>query len=133
MGKLITRDTDYAVRALLFLAQRKKEIVSVSQLAKSVKAPQPFLRKILRNLNKKGLLKSYKGKSGGFALVLPPKEILLVDLIKIFQGPVKLNECILKKVVCPSKKTCKLKKKINAIEKYVIAELKAISIASLSI
>lgn len=133
MGKLITRDTDYAVRALLFLARRKKKIISVSRLARSVKVPQPFLRKILMILNKKGLLKSYKGKSGGFVLALSPKEIFLVDLIRIFQGPVKLNECIFKKITCPNKKTCRLKKKIDAIEKYVVAELKAISIASLLI
>ena len=55
--KLITRDTDYAVRALVFIAKQKEEIVSVRDLVEKLKIPKPFLRKILQLLNKKGLLK----------------------------------------------------------------------------
>jgi Rrf2 family protein len=131
MRKIITRDTDYAVRALIFLTQRKKEIVSVSELVRNLKIPRPFLRKILRILNKEGLLKSYKGRGGGFILAFAPDKILLADVIEIFQGPVKLNECIFKKIICPNKNICRLKKKIDAIERYVVSELKSITIASL--
>ena len=129
--KLITRDTDYAVRALAFIAKQKQEIIPVSQLVKCLKIPRPFLRKILQMLNKKGLLASYKGQGGGFKLAVAPKRIFLLDLIETFQGPVKLNECIFKKRICPNIKTCKLKKKIDSIQKYVIAELKDIKLASL--
>ena len=55
--KLITRDTDYAIRALCFIARFKKKIVSVSELVKVLKIPRPFLRKILQTLNKKRILK----------------------------------------------------------------------------
>lgn len=115
----------------MFLAKRKKEIISVSELVRNLKIPRPFLRKILRILNKEGLLKSYKGKGGGFILAFAPDKILLVDLIKIFQGPVKLNECIFKKIICPSRNICRLKKKIDALERYVVSKLKSITIASL--
>lgn len=91
--KLITRNTDYTVRALCYIADLKEETISVNQMVKSLKMPQPFLRKILQILNKEGLLNSYKGKGGGFALALPPEKIFLMDLMKIFQGPIKLNEC----------------------------------------
>ncbi len=130
--KLITRDTDYAVRALCFIAGSKKNRVSVGELVKTLKIPMPFLRKLLQILNKKKLLKSYKGQGGGFALAKPHDKILLTDLMKIFQGSLKLNECVFKKQVCPNIKTCKLKKKIDKIEKYVISELKAITLACLS-
>lgn len=128
--KLITRDTDYALRALCFIAKHKKEIVSVAELVEQLKIPRPFLRKILQILNKK-ILKSYKGKGGGFSLAVTPNKIFLVDLIEIFQGPLRLNECFLKKMACPNTKTCALRKKINNIERGVIAELESITLASL--
>lgn len=129
--KLITRDTDYAVRALLFIARHKARLISASELVACLRIPRPFLRKILQRLNKKGILKSYKGKGGGFSLALKPKEIFLVDLINAFQGTLKINECIFKKAPCPNIKTCKLKKRIDNIQRYTIAELKDVSLAYL--
>lgn len=129
--KLITRDTDYAIRALCFISKRKHELTSVAQLVAGLKVPRPFLRKILQILNKKGILASYKGKGGGFKLAVPPEKIHLLKLIGIFQGPLKINECLFKKAPCPNVKTCKLKKKIDNIQKSVISELKDVSLASL--
>ena len=131
--KLITRDTDYAVRALCCIAEQKQEIISADQLVKSLEMPRPFLRKILQTLNKKRLLNSSKGKGGGFALAVSPEKITLIDVIKIFQGPLKLNECTFKKKVCPNVKDCLLKKKIDEIEKEVMERLKAITLESLLI
>jgi Rrf2 family protein len=129
--KLITRDTDYAIRALCFIIKCKKKIVSVSDLVRELNVPRPFLRKILQILNKEGLLKSYKGRGGGFELLLSPRKIFLINLIKIFQGPLKLNECFFKKAPCPNTKHCRLKKKIDKIQRYVTSELKYISLSSL--
>ncbi|MEA2087966.1 MAG: Rrf2 family transcriptional regulator [Candidatus Caldatribacteriota bacterium] len=131
--KLITRNTDYAIRALCCIAESKKELLSADQLVKSLDMPRPFLRKILQILNKEGLLNSSKGKGGGFALTVSPGKITLIDLMKIFQGPIKLNECTFKKKVCPNVKDCLLKKKIDEIEKEVILRLKAITLESLLI
>lgn len=130
--KLITRDTDYAVRALIFMAGSNNKIVSVQELVRELQIPRPFLRKILQTLNKRGKLKSYKGFGGGFLLALPPEKIFLADLIKIFQGTLKLNNCLFKKKVCPDKNTCPLRRRIGRIEENVISELGVISISSLA-
>jgi len=129
--KLITRNSDYAVRALCCIAEQKQEVISADQLIKSLEMPRPFLRKILQTLNKEGLLNSSKGKGGGFTLAISPEKISLIDVMKIFQGPIKLNECTFKKKVCPNIKDCPLKKKIDKIEKEVIFKLRAINIESL--
>jgi len=131
--KLITRNTDYAVRALGCIAEQKQEVISADQLVKSLNMPRPFLRKILQTLNKKGLLDSSKGKGGGFTLAVPPGEITLTDVMEIFQGPLRLNECKFKKSDCPHINDCPLKKKIDEIEKEVILRLKAITLESLLI
>jgi len=129
--KLITRNTDYAVRALCRIAEQKQEVISADRLVKSLDMPRPFLRKILQILKKEGLLNSTKGKGGGFALDVSPGEITLIDVMKIFQGPIRLNECKFKKSYCPCISDCLLKKKIDEIEKEVIVKLKAITIASI--
>lgn len=129
--KLITRDTDYALRAVCFMARNKDKIVSVAQLVKTIKIPRPFLRKVLQILNKKIILKSYRGVGGGFSLARPAEKILLTDLMQVFQGPFQLNECLFKNKTCPNIKKCILRKKINKIENYVISQLESISIASL--
>ena len=129
--KLITRNTDYAVRALCCIAEQKQEVISADQLVKSLEMPRPFLRKILQTLNKEGLLNSSKGKGGGFALAVSPGGITLTDVMKIFQGPIRLNECKFKKSNCPNINDCLLKKKIDEIEKEVIVKLKTITMASI--
>ena len=129
--KLITRDTDYALRAICAIAKQKEKMVSVSALTQELKIPRAFLRKILQILQKKGILKSSKGSGGGFLLARPAKEIFLTDLIEVFQGPLQLNECFLKKMTCPNTKSCALKKRIDHIEVYVINRLKTVSAASL--
>ncbi|MFC1703773.1 RrF2 family transcriptional regulator [Candidatus Omnitrophota bacterium] len=129
--KLITRDTDYAFRALCVMAASNERIVSVEDLVKETSIPRPFLRKILQILNKKGIIKSYKGKGGGFAFLKPPQKILLTDLIEIFQGPVQFNDHTFKKKRCPEIRKCKLKRVIDEAEMLVVSKLKLVSIASL--
>ena len=129
--KLVTRDTDYALRALAEIASSESRLVSAAGLVEKVKIPHPFLRKILQILNKKGILKSTKGKSGGFSLAAEPKDIYLLRLMEIFQGKFKLNECLFKRKLCPERFVCPLRKKISNIERYVISELKNVTLASL--
>lgn len=129
--KLITRDTDYAIRALCFIAKQDKKVVSVSDLTKALRIPRPFLRKILQMLNKKKILSSIRGIGGGFLFTKDSSKIFIVDLIKIFQGSIKLNECTFKKKLCPNKNKCLLKEKIDLLEKHMISELDKITLKTL--
>jgi len=128
--KLITRNTDYALRALCYIS-KQKDVVAVAELVRTLGVPRPFMRKILQQLNKKGVLESYKGQGGGFKLKIVPEELYLIKIMRIFQGQVGLNGCFLKKDVCPNKGKCVLRKKINSIEEDVLRQLKAINVASL--
>ncbi|MDD5567745.1 MAG: Rrf2 family transcriptional regulator [Candidatus Omnitrophica bacterium] len=129
--KLITRDTDYALRALCFISRSSAGKFSVTKLSKELGVPRPFLRKILQTLNKQKILESTRGKAGGFILAKDPKKIFLTDIIGIFQGRLKLNECFLNRLICPDQRTCLLRKMLVKIERYVLKELGSITIASL--
>lgn len=129
--KLITRNTDYAVRALGYIAQQPQESVSAAEMVAALKIPRPFLRKILQILRGEGLLRSAKGQGGGFSLARSPEKILLTDLMRIFQNTIQLNECVFKKRVCPNRNTCLLKREIDGIEQDVLRRLGRINIGSL--
>jgi Rrf2 family protein len=128
--KLITRNTDYALRAICYIAQQKK-VVAVAELVKELGVPRPFMRKILQRLSQEKVLESYKGQAGGFKLKFLPGKIFIVQIMRIFQGPVSLNGCFLKKEICPNRKKCILRKKIQIIENNALAQLKRINVASL--
>lgn len=130
----ISRDTDYAIRALVYMAKvakKKKDIFTVDEIVKEEDLPERFLRRILQKLAKKGVLRSYKGKEGGFSLAKLPKDIKFTDIIKVFQGEVDLTNCFLKGKICPNTRTCALRKKLKEIGRSLDRELKSITIASL--
>lgn len=129
--KLITRDTDYAIRAICYIAGQKQRVVTVAELVKELRIPYSFLRKILQTLNKRKILRSNKGRGGGFELSVVSNRIYLSDLMEIFQGTLTLNECFLKRLACPNIKICPLRKKLKNIENYVFKQLRSITAASL--
>ncbi|MGB3056626.1 MAG: Rrf2 family transcriptional regulator [Candidatus Omnitrophota bacterium] len=129
--KLITREADYAIRAICCIARTEKKVVPVSDLEKKLKVPRPFLRKILQILTRKGILRSFKGKGGGFTLAVASKDISVLELLEAFQGPFCISEHKFRQKTCPQIKKCKLKKRLDSIEKNMIGELKNIKISYL--
>ncbi len=128
---LINKETDYALRALMAIAQRKQGIVSSAWLDQHLSLPRPILRKVLQVLQKQGFLFSTKGNKGGFQLSRHPKDIFLIDLIKIFQGDFTLLDCFFRTEICPNRATCPIRKRVLKIEKKVFNDLRLITLAQL--
>jgi Rrf2 family protein len=130
--RFITRDTDYALRALIYIAKLKGKTVTVDEIVAKENLPKVFLRRILQKLAEKKMLSSYKGKSGGFALLPKSGKIKITDIMKVFQGDIDLTNCLLKGIACPNRPICSLRKKIKTINSTVIRELDKITIKSLA-
>jgi len=128
--KFLTRNTDYALRALIYMASHERR-VSAQELISELKIPAAFLRRLLQQMGKNGILQPHKGKGGGFSLRISPDKIKLVDVMEIFQGGFGLTNCIFKKAICPNKAACALRHKIRRIEENVLAELRSTSVGSL--
>lgn len=128
---LITRDIDYALRAICCIAKDEKPVLSVAEIVRCLKIPRPFLRKILQVLNREKILQSHKGKGGGFKLTSGADQLSLLDVIVAFQGPVRLNDHKFKGKACPHLKRCGIKKKLDRVEKKLAFELKTITIRSI--
>jgi len=92
---LITRATEYAIRAILYLAkQPPKEIVLKKDICKTQDITPALLTKILQPLIKAGIVGSQRGVGGGFYLIKPPTEISLLDIVEAQEGTLLLNQCM---------------------------------------
>ncbi len=91
----ITRQADYAVRAVLYLAQLGPDRrAATSQIAQEQQIPPSFLAKIVSQLSVAGLLQTSRGARGGVSLARSPDQISLLEVVEAIDGPIFLNECV---------------------------------------
>ena len=128
--KLLTRKTDYAVRALCYIAE-KSDKISVTELTKKLNIPYHFLRKILKTLTNAGVLVSSKGKNGGFLLSKSTNQICIKKIIEIFRGKINVSDCLINKNICPDVGNCMLRNELTEINNQIENRFKSMTIASL--
>lgn len=91
---MLSKKTVYAFKALAHLASLyERGPVTVSEISRKEKIPLKFLEIILNELKLEGILNSKKGKGGGYALNISPKEITLAKVIRLINGPIALVPC----------------------------------------
>lgn len=97
----ITRQADYAVRAVLYLAKMGPERrAATSQIAEEQQIPPSFLAKIVSQLSVAGLLQTSRGARGGVSLARAPENISLLEVVEAIDGPILLNECVAENGAC---------------------------------
>jgi Rrf2 family protein len=93
--KTLSRKARYALRALYALADDPAGgPVLIADLAAREQIPHKFLELILLELRNAGILRSKKGKGGGYALARPPGEITLGQVIRVVDGPLAPIPCV---------------------------------------
>jgi Rrf2 family protein len=106
----ITRQADYALRAMLYLAQLEPtQRAATSQIADEQHIPPSFLAKIISQLSIAGLIHTSRGARGGGSLARPPEEISILEVVEAIDGPISLNECTHSSSSCPFGETCPLR------------------------
>ena len=90
----LSRKGEYAIKGIVFLASLGKgRICILSEIASVVNVPQTSLAKIFQQFSKAGLVKSFRGSGGGFALGRPPHTITLLQVIESVECTVAVNYC----------------------------------------
>ena len=91
----ITRQADYAVRAVLYLAEQDGAgRAPTSKIAREQRIPPSFLAKIVSQLSVAGMVQTSRGARGGVSLAREPKDISLLEVVEAIDGPITLNECV---------------------------------------
>jgi Rrf2 family protein len=83
----------YAIRALMVLAANEGRTLQAKTIAKEADAPMKFLESILLELKGKKLVESKRGIFGGYFLNMPPKDIMLGDIIRYMDGTIAPLHC----------------------------------------
>jgi len=109
MSLLFSRQCEYALQAVLYLAKIKSgKMTSIKEMAAQLDIPYHYLAKILQNLSNKGLLRSVKGRTGGFALNIPVDQITLMQVIDAVDGQGVKHTCVMGFGDCSEDNPCAL-------------------------
>jgi Rrf2 family protein len=128
----ITRQTDYAIRCVLYVSRAKDRIVMIDEIAREMGIPKTFLAKILQKLTKTGLVKSFRGVQGGFQLAKKRGQISLLDVITAIQGLPAMNRCAVDRKTCQLSSVCAVHPVWLELRKKVEQHLRKITFEKLA-
>ena len=89
----LTAFTDFSLRVLMYLGLQEGRLATVPEVAKAFSISEHHLTKVVHFLGKEGLLRTTRGKGGGLALALKPREIRVGDVVRRTEGATIAAEC----------------------------------------
>jgi Rrf2 family protein len=132
----INRQTDYAARVVLALAQKGEGArLSSMTIQQDMLIPKSYMGRIVAQLAQAGLVTTFAGREGGLQLPRPASQITLRDVVEAFEGPVLLSECMQAKGEddCPFLTNCPVRTKWGRVQVAMLREMAAISFADLAL
>lgn len=107
MTVFFSKKCEYGLQAVLFMATQTNDCVfPAEEISNKLDIPKEFISKILQSLTESGIIKSKKGKSGGFKLAKHPSKIKLIDIVDAIDGLDSFNSCLLGFRECSPDKPC---------------------------
>jgi Rrf2 family protein len=129
----ITRQADYAVRAVHYLASLDNGTrAPTMKIAEEQQIPPSFLAKIVSQLSVAGVVQTSRGARGGVSLARPSEKISLLEVIEAIDGPITLNECVPDPSVCPFGDECPVHEIWCESQKDLVEKLASANFAKLS-
>jgi len=104
----IPRKIEYALRAMIYMADRPGGVVRGTEIARHEQIPKYYLEKVIRDLMRRGLVNARRGPGGGYQLGRSADRITFRDIIEAVEGPIKLNVCTDGSSSCALQPTCRM-------------------------
>lgn len=125
---MITREADYALRMVLYLASVREKRVSVAELSEELDISYYFLRNIALRLVKTNVLSSHRGQQGGMELAREPSLISLLDVVRaVSEGSCRLNACLGGDSSCSRLPQCSIHNQLALLQKVLDRQLGVIT------
>jgi Rrf2 family transcriptional regulator, iron-sulfur cluster assembly transcription factor len=132
VGLQLTRGGEYAIRAMTYLAGVPDgRIASLREIGRAQDVPESFVAKILQSLVHAGLVTSYRGARGGFALARPADAISLRAVVEAVDGPISLNTCVLSPDDCERSGRCRVHEVWVEAQERMMSVLDGVTLAAL--
>ncbi len=131
---MFSKTCEYAIRALIFIAQKTKagNRVGIKEIAKAIDAPEHFIAKILQDLSRKGLVQSFKGPTGGFYVEDASSMSSLADIVKAIDGDKLFTGCGLGLKNCNEAKPCPIHSQFKKVRENIYSMLENATIGEFS-
>jgi len=130
----ISRLTDYATVILANLAGEPDRVQNASTLAEQTRIAAPTVSKLLKQLQRAGLVASTRGQHGGYQLARPATQISAAAILDALEGPVVLTDCSAGQGHCEIEETCRVGRvwqRLNAAIRRSLAEVSLAQLAGL--
>lgn len=88
---MISSKSNYALKAMIYIAINNDKKVKIKDISKSEDIPAKFLEQVISLLNKNGLLRSFRGNNGGYQLTKNPKDYNVYEIITSVDGRIDIN------------------------------------------
>lgn len=130
---IITRATEYAVRAILYMSKFPQgEIILKKDICRTQDVTPAFLTKIFQPLVKIGIVGSQRGVGGGFYLKHDPKDITVYDIFKAQEDPLHINTCLVEEGCCERDKYCAVHGAWSEVREGMVEQLSQYNFARLA-
>ena len=105
---MFSKTCEYAIRALIFIAQKSKDgsRISIKDISSGIDSPEYFIAKILQDLSRKGFVQSAKGPNGGFYMDDANLEQSVADIVREIDGDKLFSGCGLGLKECSEDHPC---------------------------
>lgn len=123
---MVTREVDYAIRTILFLAENDSQgkLMSTAELSEAMEIPYRFCRKIVNRLSEAKLVVCRRGKGGGLSLTKEKKQISVLEVIKaVDYKSVALNCCIIDERSCSRTPVCVIHNELLKLQEKIDQDL----------
>ncbi len=128
----LSKLTDYAIVVMTAMADDQARVHSASELAATTRLEQPTVAKVLKGLAKSGLIKSYRGVNGGYALAAPADRVSVADIIGAMEGPIGVTECSAHVGLCAQEAVCALRTNWRRISRAIEIALSEVTLRDMT-
>ncbi len=124
-----SKKTQYALRAVIVLANLKEGVCSVNSIAEKEGISSDYLEKILSLLERKGILTVKRGAGGGYCLKKKPEEITLKDIFLATGERTAVVDCLTER--CVRDKSCGAAVAWRKVDKKIEEAVSSIKLSDL--
>ncbi len=129
----INRQTDYAIRLILYLAQQEEGArVSTAEVRREMQIPPALAQRIVADLARGEFIQTYPGRDGGLILARPAQEINLRQIVEHFEGKFFISDCLVDKGNCPFDNKCPVRFRWVKLQSQIVLELEQITFSDLA-
>lgn len=132
---MLSQKARYALHALIVLAEHGEgDPIMIADIAEEARVPRKFLEQILLDLKRRGIVRSVRGRSGGYLLGRAPRNITFAEVIRTIDGPLALSPCVSTTAYhkcddCADEETCAIRKVLLAARDATAAILEERTLA----